>query len=288
MTNPLSGSVVVYGSFDDLRPIHFRFLEEAAKLGPAEGRGLAKGGQVTVLLWSDDAIRKITGKPPKFPQQERHYLLEAIRCINKVLVVNNFNPDGLPDKLEFKPKVWVVDENNDNPAKKAFCESAGLKYHVLNTDKLNRFPEYNPALLKTNSTRKKVIVTGCFDWFHSGHVRFFEEVSQLGDLYVAVGSDKTIGELKGPGHPMFPQQQRIFVCQSIRYVTQALIGTGSGWLDAEPEIHRLKPDIYAVNEDGDRPEKRQFCQANGIEYIVLKRIPKPGLAPRKSTILRGF
>ena len=119
-------------------------------------------------------------------------------------------------------------------------------------------------------------------------VRFFEEISQLGDLYVAVGSDKTIGELKGKGHPMFPQEQRVFVCQSIRYVTQALIGTGSGWLDAEPEIHRLKPDIYAVNEDGDRPEKRELCQKNGIEYVVLKRLPKPGLARRESTTLRGF
>jgi cytidyltransferase-like protein len=272
ITSP-SASVFIYGSFDDLRSIHFRFFEEAAK-----------SGKVTALLWPDDEIEKITGKPPKFPQQERVYLLEAIRYINKVLVVNDVNPDALPDKAD----VWVVDENNDNDAKSKFCETAGIKYHVLKTDTLNRFPGYNPALLKTNSTRKKVIVTGCFDWFHSGHVRFFEEVSQLGDLYVAVGSDKTIEELKGKGHPMIPQEQRLFVCQSIRYVTQALIGTGSGWLDSEPEIRRLKPDIYAVNEDGDRPEKRVFCEKNDIEYIVLKRIPKAGLSPRKSTILRGF
>jgi cytidyltransferase-like protein len=277
MTSPGSNAVVVFGGFDDLRPIHFRFFEEASKLG-----------QVTALLWSDDEIRKISGKPPKFPLQERLYLLEAIRYINKVLVVNSVSPDSLPDNLEFKPDVWVVDENNDTPAKKAFCKSAGLKYHVLKNDKLNRFAEYNPAIVKTTPTRKKVIVTGCYDWFHSGHVRFFEEVSQLGDLYVAVGSDKTIGELKGPGHPMFSQQERVFVCQSIRYVTQTLIGTGSGWLDAEPEIHRLKPDIYTVNEDGDRPEKRDFCRKNNIEYVVLKRLPKPGLARRKSTDLRGF
>jgi cytidyltransferase-like protein len=37
--------------------------------------------------------------------------------------------------------------------------------------------------------RKKVIVTGCYDCFHSGHVRFFEEASALGDLYVVVGRD---------------------------------------------------------------------------------------------------
>jgi cytidyltransferase-like protein len=277
MTSNGSGIVVTYGGFDDLRPIDFRLFDESAKLG-----------KVYALIWSDAAIEKVTGKPPKFPQDERLYILEAIRYIHKAAIVNDVNPDALPASLKFKPAIWAVTEQNDNPAKKAYCKANRIKYQILKNDKLNRFPEYNPALVKNNSKRKKVIVTGCFDWFHSGHVRFFEEISQIGDLYVAVGSDKTIGELKGDGHPMFSQQERLFVCQSIRYVTQVLIGTGSGWLDAEPEIHRLKPDIYAVNEDGDRPEKRNFCNENRIEYVVLKRLPKPGLQRRESTILRGF
>lgn len=76
--------------------------------------------------------------------------------------------------------------------------------------------------------------------------------------------------------------------QSVRYVKQALISNGNGWLDAEPEIERIKPDIYAVNEDGDKPIKRRYCQEHSIEYIVLKRLPKPGLQRRDSTKLRGF
>jgi hypothetical protein len=71
-------------------------------------------------------------------------------------------------------------------------------------------------------------------------------------------------------------------------VTQALVATGSGWLDAEPEIRAIRPDIYAVNEDGDKPEKREFCKANGIDYVVLRRVPRPGLPKRTSTDLRGF
>jgi hypothetical protein len=43
-----------------------------------------------------------------------------------------------------------------------------------------------------------------------------------------------------------------------------------------------------VNEDGDRPEKRSFCETRGIRYMVLKRIPKKGLPKRVSTDLRGF
>ena len=277
MTHTHKDTAIISGGFDDIRPIHFRLMEEAAKLG-----------KMLALLWSDDAIEKITGKPPKFPQEERLYLLESIRYIHKVIIINDANPDTLPESPGFKPKIWVVDEQNDNPAKKMFCKDNGLKYHALKNENLNRFPDYVPDLQKTTTSRKKVIVTGCYDWFHSGHVRFFEEVSEMGDLYVIVGSDENIELLKGPSHPMFSQQQRWFVIQSIRYVKQALISTGNGWLDAEPEISQIKPDIYAVNEDGDKPEKREFCKANGIEYVVLKRLPKPGLPRRQSTTLRGF
>jgi hypothetical protein len=71
-------------------------------------------------------------------------------------------------------------------------------------------------------------------------------------------------------------------------VKQALISSGDGWLDADPEIQLLKPDIYAVNEDGDKGGKREYCKKHGIQYLVLKRIPAPGLPQRSSTDLRGF
>ncbi len=151
------------------------------------------------------------------------------------------------------------------------------------TDNLHTSP---PPL--SNSTRKKVVVTGCYDWLHSGHVRFFEEVSAFGDLYVVVGHDANITLLKGPGHPLQSQEERRYVVGSVRHVKQALISTGHGWLDAEPEIDRLKPDIYAVNEDGDQGGKREFCQKHGIEYLVLQRRPAAGLPKRTSTDLRGF
>jgi hypothetical protein len=76
--------------------------------------------------------------------------------------------------------------------------------------------------------------------------------------------------------------------QSVRYIKQALISSGNGWMDAEPEIALVRPHIYAVNEDGDKPEKRAFCEQQGLEYIVLKRKPREGLPKRESTVLRGF
>ena len=152
--------------------------------------------------------------------------------------------------------------------------------------------EVIPNALRTRCRRrraeKKVIVTGCYDWLHSGHVRFFEEVSAYGDLYVVLGHDANIRHLKGPGHPLFSQEERRYVVGAVRYVRQALIATGHGWIDADPEIKLLRPDIYAVNDDGDKGGKREYCGQHGIEYLVLQRTPAPGLPRRSSTHLRGF
>ena len=271
-------TVIVTGSFDDIRSGQIRFLEEAAKLG-----------QLQVLLWDDEMMQAIEKKAPKFPLAERQYFLQAVRYVHGVHVVHeSIDPDSLPMVLGVYPDIWAVSQEQDNEAKQSFCARRGYAYRVLKYDDLTGFPESGVEADSSESSQEKVMVTGSYDWFHSGHIRFFEEVSELGDLYVVVGHDENIRELKGDGHPMLCQEERRYMVQSIRYVKQALISTGHGWMDAEPEIERIQPDMYAVNEDGDKPIKREFCEQHGIEYVVLKRVPKEGLPKRESTKLRGF
>jgi len=269
--------VAVSTSLDDLRSQDMRFLDEASKLG-----------ELHVRLWSDSAVQAVTGKPPKFPQDERLYFAEAIKFVSCVAIVDlPDGPDALPAVEGSAPKIWAVNQASDTPAKKQFCQSHHIDYRVISDAQLQGFPDA-VGIAAPAPGRKKALVTGCYDWVHTGHVRFFEEVSEHGDVYAVVGHDKNIEFLKGPGHPQFPQQLRRYMVDSIKYVRQGLIASGDGWLDAEPEIRRIKPDIYAVNEDGDKPEKREYCEKNGIQYLVLKRLPKPGLPRRMSTDLRGF
>jgi len=267
-------TVVASGAFDDVRSRHLRFLQEAARLG-----------ELTVSLWSDQAVEKFTGKPPKFPFAERLYFLNAVRYVTRVVESGpEESGDDLPASL--RADIWADLEATANPKRREFCNQRGISYQVIPATALKGFPELPP--MSGESGRKKVVVTGCYDWFHSGHVRFCEEVSTYGDLYVIVGHDTNIRLLKGEGHPLIPQDERCYVVGSIKYVKQALISTGDGWLDADPEIQRLKPDIYAVNEDGDKGGKREYCEKNGMQYLVLKRTPAPGLPKRTSTDLRGF
>ncbi len=266
--------VVVSGGFDDIKSRDLRFLEEAAKLG-----------ELTVLLWPDSVLEKLTGKAPKFPLAERSYFLNAVRYVSKVIDADaaaDFN--SLPKNL--RADIWADVESAANSTRETFAHENKIAYRVFTADELKGFPE--PPLLPSASGRKKVVATGCYDWFHSGHVRFCEEVSAHGDLYVIVGHDANIRLLKGAGHPLLPAAERRYVVGSIKFVKQALISSGNGWLDADPEIKRLQPDIYVVNEDGDKGGKREYCQQLGIEYLVLKRAPAPGLPKRSSTDLRGF
>ena len=134
---------------------------------------------------------------------------------------------------------------------------------------------------------KKVFVSGCFDLLHSGHIAFFKEASTYGDLYVALGSDKTVFDLKGR-KPVNSEDERLFMARSISYVKDAVISKGSGMLDFVAELHEIQPDIFIVNEDGNIPGKQKLCEELGIEYLILKRAPHTGLVARSTTDLRAI
>ena len=119
---------------------------------------------------------------------------------------------------------------------------------------------------------KKVFVSGCYDLLHSGHVEFFRQAAEYGDLYVGIGSDATIQEYKHH-KTVYSEQERLFMVKSIRYVKDAFINAGSGVMDFIPTVEALRPDILVVNSDGGSDEKRLFCEAHDIQYVVLERVP---------------
>ncbi|MGE5421355.1 MAG: adenylyltransferase/cytidyltransferase family protein [Chloroflexota bacterium] len=131
-------------------------------------------------------------------------------------------------------------------------------------------------------SRKKVFVSGCYDLLHGGHVAFFKTAAAYGDLYVSVGRDENLLMLKGK-KPVFSEHERLYIVKSIKYVHDAFLGSGTGMLDFEPDLRHLKPDIFIVNSDGHKPEKEALCRELGIDYVILDRVPEPGLPERSSS-----
>jgi len=133
--------------------------------------------------------------------------------------------------------------------------------------------------------QKKVLVSGCFDLLHSGHVAFLKNAASYGDLYVCIGSDKTVHGLKGR-YPVITQDERKYMIESLACVKECKINKGSGLLDFLSELEEIQPHVFVVNEDGNTPNKIELCQTKNIELIVLDRVPSEGLPARSTTSLR--
>ncbi len=137
------------------------------------------------------------------------------------------------------------------------------------------------------SKKKKVFVSGCFDMLHSGHIAFLKEAAEYGDLYIGLGSDKTLKELKGR-EPINSEEERVYMLSALACVNKVTVNRGSGLIDFLDDIKILNPDIFILNEDGHTPEKEQLCREMNIEYKVLKRIPYANLPARSTTALRAI
>jgi len=269
-----STEVVVEASLDNLRSDDVRFLEESAARGP-----------LTVRIPSDALVAARTGAAPIFSDAERLFLAESIRFVARAEIVD-LPVAAVFDELAVTGAAHAVREEDHDPELRAAAHAAGVPYLVVTAADRAGFPVLEPADPPAGTPR--VVITGCYDWLHSGHIRFFMDAAACGPLYAIVGSDRNVELLKGPGHPLQHEGERRYMVGAVRSVHRCLVSSGEGWMDAGPEIAKIGPAFYVVNEDGDQPEKREFCRARGIEYVVLKRLPHAGLPARSSTELRGF
>ena len=137
---------------------------------------------------------------------------------------------------------------------------------------------------------KKILCAGSFDLLHSGHVAFLKTAASYGEVYVGIGSDASIKVFKNR-ETVCPQQERLFMVKSIRYVKDAWINLGVGDMDFILDLEKNHPigfDMFIFNEDQNTPEKREYCRRNNIELLILPRVPEPGLPCRCSTDLRKY
>ena len=269
--------VIVEASLDNLRSDDVRFLEEAAAMGPLH-----------IRVPSDELVAQLTGAAPVFPAAERLFLAESMRWAAHAEVVEVAlvrAPDAMV-ALAAAGATVVAREGDDHPALRSAAEAAGVPFRVITLAARAGFPVASSAPPPPGTPR--VVITGCYDWLHSGHIRFFMDAAAVGALYAVVGSDRNVEILKGPGHPLQREEERRYMVGAVKSVHQCLVSSGSGWMDAEPEIAEIGATHYVVNEDGDQPEKHEYCRAHGIEYVVLRRVPHAGLPARSSTELRGF
>lgn len=131
---------------------------------------------------------------------------------------------------------------------------------------------------QTQAKPLTVMVSGCFDVVHGGHVQFLRDAKALGHrLVVCAASDRSIQLAKGR-RPAMPLDDRIAVLRSIDCVDEVYVGDlDTAALNFENVMHQVKPDILAVTDD-DQYEgiKRLVCCEMGCRYVKLPKRPVTG------------
>jgi FAD synthetase len=119
---------------------------------------------------------------------------------------------------------------------------------------------------------RTVLVGGCFDILHIGHVKFLSEARGMGDcLIVLLESDKKSRKLKGRNRPVFIQSERAEMLSSLRSVDLVvLLPMMEDDTDYLNLVKKIKPGIIAVTENDPQMEKkRQQAEEAGAELKII-------------------
>jgi len=144
------------------------------------------------------------------------------------------------------------------------------------------------ALKQKHPKKKIVFCSGCFDILQSGHAVFFNQCKEYGDLLVVgVGRDSTLEQLKGPGRPVNPEQNRVHLIAAMEDVDFAVLNDkeiGEGKIDFKNVLVKLKPDIFIINDDDSAVnEKKSLCDSLGIKIQEVTRMVPEELTPTSTT-----
>ncbi|MDD4107074.1 MAG: adenylyltransferase/cytidyltransferase family protein [Candidatus Shapirobacteria bacterium] len=148
--------------------------------------------------------------------------------------------------------------------------------------KINLSPDKPVSPLnKGRSHNSVVLVGGCFDILHLGHITFLKKAKNLGEkLVVLLESDQNIQKNKGNNRPINNQENRAKILESLRMVDQVVklpeMKTDQDYLKI---IKKIKPTIIAVTQN----DHNLINKENQAKLVGAKLVEVTELIPHQST-----
>lgn len=120
----------------------------------------------------------------------------------------------------------------------------------------------------------KILIGGCFDILHIGHIKFLKKARSFGDyLIVLLESDANIKKLKGNSRPFHSQKERKEILLSLKFVDKIIILpdiVDNTFYDNL--IKKIKPNIIAITEDDPIADKKLIqAKSVGAKLKVIKK-----------------
>jgi len=137
---------------------------------------------------------------------------------------------------------------------------------ILQLDNLNKLRQKFPK-------KKIILISGCFDILHIGHIGFIEAAKKQADiLVIGILSDKFVKKRKGQSRPIFTEMERLKLIVSLEIVDYAFIMDTN---DVDTVLQELSPNFYGIGGDRDKnnfAEKRWLNKYN----VKVKFLPRFG------------
>lgn len=126
----------------------------------------------------------------------------------------------------------------------------------------------------------RVLVSGCYDILHAGHIQFFREAKALGSHLTVCFASAEVLWLHKQRRSSLPDEHKRAVIAALEMVDEVIVTHGiEEGLDFKEDFLRLRPDVLAVtDDDGYGALKRELCARVGTRYVVLPKTP-PKFSP---------
>lgn len=143
----------------------------------------------------------------------------------------------------------------------------------MTTQKIKTIAETKELAEELKKQNKTIVTTnGVFDILHLGHIKYLQQAKKLGDiLIVAINSDDSVKQIKGPERPINSQQSRAEVLAALSFVDYIVIFSET---DPVKILSEIKPDIHIKGGDYNINQiiEKDIVEKNNGKIVLIPEI----------------
>lgn len=127
---------------------------------------------------------------------------------------------------------------------------------------------------KLKKVKNIVLVGGCFDILHRGHIYFLNEAKKKGNVVVLLESDESVKKMKSKNRPINNQKDRSLILSCLKMVDYVINLNGVlKHSDYDRIIKVINPKLIGATAGDKKIEhKERQTEKFGPKLLIIKRV----------------